>query len=245
MSIKIQRKATGTTGGGGTLIYRDVFRPVNSSSTTDQRWSTTGTANGGVVDVSPGEGYVYNYLSTTATDGLALVTVKFLGDFYWENLRDGSNWTDFQYKMDTIMQVEIRALGDEDSVFTWGFGRTTFLGEAGFSGSNYACFSIVYDTDGFYLKARTVSDTGTVQNTTIMAITIDVITTKFLTIVLTSTSVEFYVDGVLEATHTGDIPNDTTNFPGEKMSFGLSANGTNNEGDNIRIGSVNYEIYKV
>lgn len=232
------------SGGSGVLIYRDVLRPSNASNTTDARWVSE-VSNGGAADVSGAEPYFYVYLGSTATDGAAKIYAKMLADSYWENLRDGSNWTDFQYSMDTVINIEIRALGDEDSVFAWGFGNTTFLGEAGFSGTDYACFSIEYDTDGFYLKARTVSDTGTVQNTTITAITIDVITAKFLKIILTDTAVNFYVDGVLEATHTGDIPNSTSVFPAQTFMIGVSANGTNNEGDNIRCGAVNYEVYKV
>lgn len=188
-------------GGGEFIIDFKHFWPSNLNTATDESYTVeevNSTSIGTFTESLHGETLIDGARYGVSAGGAGLVS-----------------WNDYIHELLGLVGITLTT-SEVSTQFLWGYTSAKI---SDFLSTNQINFSIIpdsafflaeYDTDGYYLIAVTIDDTGTEERTTISSLSTGSTAYRYLKIKLSSTSVEFYVNGTLVATHTTNIP--TGNF---------------------------------
>lgn len=175
--------------------YHTTIIPINAASTTG--WT------------------VVNYLSLASNAGVEGFT--FPGTGIIATKLPGSSTTTLNFSDNKIVRLKFRAIISDDSSIR-GFGLVTSNADvySAITGTNNTIRFVVSATNTLYA----VNANGTNTNTEISAVDTAVWNTYEI-IWTPGTDVKFYVNGVLRATHTTNLP--TASSPAVNFTIGASA----------------------
>lgn len=223
------------TGSSNMLLASKNWWYTSTNATYDQSYGKAeGTNISTTLTVENSSGFVD--ILSDGTDGLYAIST---GTMFPVSYQD--------YIFEWCQSVGVKPTTGNDNPI-WIFGTSTssiysLLSSTGFTDTgNSAFFKVEYDTDNFYLKAYSSNSLNESEETNIVSVARDSTTYFRLKIVVTEqTNIKFYVNGVLEATHTTKYPDDA-GIAYTQMGYGISCGGALGNNERIVFGSMNAEL---
>jgi hypothetical protein len=228
----------GSGGGGDTLLASKNWWFINTNDTYD----SSRTVISGVdisTNVTPSSGSGFIDLADSGTDCVYAVSTGTMLPAEYDS-----------YIVKWYTSCGVKPVSGENNT-KWFFGTgqseiTSMMTATGFTDLGNTCgFLVEYDTDGYYLKAYSSNTAITTEKTTIVAVPDDVTTFFKLKFVVTEQStIEFYVDGILEATHTTSYPDDA-GISYNTMGYGITGGNSTGVFQRIFISLLTAEFHSV
>lgn len=227
-----------TAGGGDTLLQQYNWWFTSLDSTYDDSYTFSKGSDTATLGSMPSRSIGYEF-GNGGTDNHFALTIPGITAVP-ENA--------VEVRLCTLAGINPNYTANQDNVMFLGFSQSDFASmftTASFTDAGNSCgFLVEWDTDAYKLKAYSSNATVTTEKTTIESLGDFSTTYRALKIVFTElTTLKFYVNGVLEATHTTNIPNDGG---GDFAWAGVGAcSGTGDEQFTVRLSSIDMQVHSV